>query len=54
MLGLRIGLAIFVIAWSATSMAHALANSWQAFAGLRGLLGFSEGSANPAGMKATA
>ena len=53
-LGLRVGLAIFVIAWSATSMAHALANSWQAFAGLRGLLGFSEGSANPAGIKATA
>ena len=53
-LGLRMGLAIFVIAWSATSMAHALANSWQAFAGLRGLLGFSEGSANPAGIKATA
>src|SRR5450759_1743692 len=31
-----------------------LRNSWQAFAWLRGLLGFSEGSANPAGMKATA
>ena len=29
-------------------------NSWQAFAGLRGLLGLAEGSANPAGMKATA
>jgi MFS transporter, ACS family, hexuronate transporter len=53
-LGLRIGLAMFVIAWSFTSMAHSLANSWQALAGLRGLLGFSEGSANPAGMKATA
>ena len=35
-------------------MAHGLANSWQVLAGLRGLLGFSEGSANPAGMKATA
>jgi ACS family hexuronate transporter-like MFS transporter len=35
-------------------MAHGLAGSWQAFAGLRALLGFSEGSANPAGMKATA
>jgi ACS family hexuronate transporter-like MFS transporter len=53
-LGLKTGLAIFVIAWGVTSMAHALANSWQAFAGLRALLGFSEGSANPAGMKATA
>jgi ACS family hexuronate transporter-like MFS transporter len=53
-LGLRIGLAIFVVGWSLINMAHGLANSWQAFAGLRGLLGFSEGSANPAGMKATA
>lgn len=53
-LGLKTGLAIFVIAWAATSMAHALANSWQALAGLRGLLGFSEGTANPAGVKATA
>ena len=50
----EVGLAIFAIAWSVINMAHALANSWQAFAGLRGLLGFSEGSANPAGMKATA
>jgi len=52
-LGLRLGFAIFAIAWSLTNMAHALGNSWQAFAGLRGLLGFAEGSANPAGMKAT-
>jgi ACS family hexuronate transporter-like MFS transporter len=35
-------------------MAHGLAHSWQVLAGLRALLGFSEGSANPAGMKATA
>lgn len=53
-LGLKTGLAIFVVAWAMTNMAHALAHSWQALAGLRGLLGFSEGSANPAGMKATA
>jgi ACS family hexuronate transporter-like MFS transporter len=53
-LGLKIGFAIFAAAWSLVNMAHGLANSWQAFAGLRGLLGFSEGSANPAGMKATA
>ena len=52
--GLKIGFAIFAVAWSLVNMAHGLANSWQAFAGLRGLLGFSEGSANPAGMKATA
>lgn len=53
-LGLKIGFAIFAITWSLVNMAHAAANSWQALAGLRGLLGFSEGSANPAGMKATA
>ena len=53
-LGLGTGLTIFVLAWSLTNMAHGLAHSWGALAGLRGLLGFSEGSANPAGMKATA
>jgi ACS family hexuronate transporter-like MFS transporter len=53
-LGLRYGLALFGLAWSLISMAHGLAHSWQALAWLRGLLGFTEGSANPAGMKATA
>jgi len=53
-LGLKIGFAIFAIAWSLINMAHGLAGSWQALAWLRGLLGFAEGSANPAGMKATA
>jgi len=52
-LGLRVGFAIFAVAWSLISMAHGLAHSWHAFAGLRGLLGLAEGSANPAGMKAT-
>ena len=52
--GLKLGLALFVTAWSLVSMAHALARTWPAFAGLRGLLGLAEGSANPAGMKATA
>jgi ACS family hexuronate transporter-like MFS transporter len=52
--GLKLGVALFVIAWSVISMAHALARSWPAFATLRGLLGLAEGSANPAGMKATA
>ncbi len=52
--GLKIGFAAFAIAWSIVSMAHGLATNWQTFAGLRGLLGFAEGCANPAGMKATA
>ena len=53
-LGLKLGFAIFAISWSLVNMAHSLAGSWPAFAWLRGLLGFAEGSANPAGMKATA
>lgn len=53
-LGLRLGFAIFAVAWSLISMAHGLAQSWGALAVLRGLLGLAEGSANPAGMKATA
>jgi ACS family hexuronate transporter-like MFS transporter len=52
-LGLKIGFAIFAASWSVISMSHAWAGSWQALAGLRGLLGLAEGSANPAGMKAT-
>jgi ACS family hexuronate transporter-like MFS transporter len=51
--GLKVGFAIFAIAWSFISMAHGLAASWQSLFGLRALLGFAEGSANPAGMKAT-
>jgi ACS family hexuronate transporter-like MFS transporter len=53
-LGLRIGMAIFAAAWSLVNMAHGFAYNWPTLAGLRALLGFSEGSANPAGMKATA
>jgi ACS family hexuronate transporter-like MFS transporter len=52
--GLKRGFALFAVAWSLTSMAHGLAHTWQAFAVLRGLLGFAEGAANPAGMKAVA
>ena len=52
-IGLKVGFAIFAIAWSFISMAHGLAASWQTLFGLRALLGFAEGSANPAGMKAT-
>lgn len=52
--GLRIGFGIFAFAWSLICMAHGLGRNWQTFAGLRGLLGFTEGCANPAGMKATA
>jgi MFS transporter, ACS family, hexuronate transporter len=52
-IGLKLGFAIFALAWSLISMAHGLAGSWTALFWLRGLLGLAEGSANPAGMKAT-
>src|SRR4026207_808071 len=45
--GLKAGFAMFAIAWSFVSMAHSLAHSWPAFAGLRGLLGFYAGCAHP-------
>ena len=51
--GLKLGFGLFAAAWSVISMAHGLANSWIALFWLRGLLGLAEGSANPAGMKAT-
>jgi len=53
-IGLRIGVAIFVVAWSVINMAHGLAGSWRGLATMRGMMGFAEGSANPAGVKATA
>jgi ACS family hexuronate transporter-like MFS transporter len=52
--GLKAGFALFATAWSFVCMAHGFAGSWQTLFGLRALLGFAEGSANPAGMKATA
>src|SRR3954465_15594579 len=52
-IGLKSGYALFAVAWSIISMSHGLAHNWQTLAGLRGLLGLAEGSANPAGMKAT-
>ena len=52
-IGLKMGFAIFAVAWSFISMTHGLAANWQTLFGLRALLGFAEGSANPAGMKAT-
>jgi ACS family hexuronate transporter-like MFS transporter len=51
-LGLKRAFAIFAAAWSCLSMAHGLAGSWQALFGLRALLGFTEGSMGPAGIKA--
>jgi ACS family hexuronate transporter-like MFS transporter len=51
-IGLKIGFALFATAWSLLTMAHGLANNWQALLGLRGALGVAEGCAQPAGMTA--
>ncbi len=52
-IGLKMGFALFALAWSFISMAHGAAHNWKMLFWLRGLLGLAEGSANPAGMKAT-
>lgn len=46
---LKLGLALFAVAWGLITMAHALAGNWQSLAFLRGLQGFAEGVAQPGG-----
>ena len=53
-IGHKLGLALFVGAWSLLTMAHGLATGWLGFAGLRGALGMVEGAGQPAGMKVVA
>jgi ACS family hexuronate transporter-like MFS transporter len=53
-LGLRLSFALFAIAWSVTGGLHAAAGGWPTLAVFRGLLGLSEASAIPAGVKAVA
>ncbi|HEU4650066.1 MAG TPA: MFS transporter [Croceibacterium sp.] len=50
-IGLKLGMVLFVGAWSLLTMAHGLATGWLGFAGLRGALGVVEGSGQPSGMK---
>jgi len=52
--GLKIGFAIFALLWSLVNMAHALTGGWISLAFLRGLMGLTEASAIPAGIKASA
>ncbi len=52
-LGLRLGFALFAVAWSLANMAHALATGWMGLAAFRGLLGMSEAAAIPSGVKAS-
>jgi MFS transporter, ACS family, hexuronate transporter len=49
--GLKIGFAIFALAWAASNMLHGLATGWGSLAFFRGLLGMSEAAIFPAGMK---
>jgi ACS family hexuronate transporter-like MFS transporter len=51
-LGLKVAFALFAVAWSLSNMAHGLAGGWMSLAFFRGLLGFSEAAAIPAGVKA--
>ena len=51
---LRIGFALCAFLWSGLTIAHILASNWIGFAALRGLLGLTEGSAQPAGQKLVA
>lgn len=53
-LGLRLSFALFAIVWSITGALHGLAGGWPSLAAFRGLLGLSEASAIPAGVKAVA
>jgi ACS family hexuronate transporter-like MFS transporter len=51
-LGLKLGFALFAVAWSVANLLHAFATGWGSLAFFRGLLGLSEASAIPAGIKA--
>ncbi|WEK00925.1 MAG: MFS transporter [Candidatus Sphingomonas phytovorans] len=52
--GLRVGFALFGVAWSVANMLHALAAGWLGLAFFRGLLGLAESAAVPSGIKAIA
>ncbi|CNE21153.1 ExuT transport protein [Yersinia rohdei] len=49
--GVKLGFFICAIIWGLATMAHALTGSWQGLALMRGIMGFSEASAIPAGVK---
>jgi ACS family hexuronate transporter-like MFS transporter len=53
LLGTKVGFALFAIAWSAANLCHGFASGWLSLAFFRGLLGMSEASVIPAGLKAS-
>lgn len=50
-IGVKVGFFICAMIWGLATMAHALTGSWQGLAFMRGIMGFSEASAIPAGVK---
>ena len=49
--GLKIGFAVAAIVWGLATMGHALAGGWAGLAAARAVMGFSEASVIPAGIK---
>jgi ACS family hexuronate transporter-like MFS transporter len=50
-LGPRLGYCIFALVWGIAATLHGFAGNWQQLAGFRGLLGISESTAMPTGVK---
>lgn len=53
-IGLKLGFFICAIVWGLATLAHSLTGSWQGLAFMRAIMGFSEASAIPAGVKTAA
>ncbi|WP_288430539.1 MFS transporter [uncultured Pantoea sp.] len=53
-IGLKLGFFICAIVWGLATLAHSLTVSWQGLAFMRAIMGFSEASAIPAGVKTAA
>lgn len=50
-IGVKLGFFICAMVWGLATIAHALTGSWQGLAFVRAIMGFSEASAIPAGVK---
>lgn len=53
-IGLKLGFFICAIVWGLATLAHSLTGSWQGLTFMRAIMGFSEASAIPAGVKTAA
>lgn len=53
-IGLKLGFFICAIVWGLATLAHSLTGSWQGLAFMRAIMGFSEASAIPTGVKTAA